>query len=63
MRLRIHTATANEELIVLVNEGYYALTAVQAEYQRRKDLGTYDDAKDVDDLVVPVNMRFISILP
>jgi len=55
MRLRIHTATANEELLALVNEGYDALSAVQADYQRRKQQGTYDDAKDVDELVAPVN--------
>jgi hypothetical protein len=55
MRLRIHSATANEELVALVNEGYDALSAVQADYQRRKQQGTYDDAKDIDELVAPVN--------
>lgn len=54
MRLRTHIATANEELIALVNEGYDALSAMQADYQHRKELGTYDDARDVDVLVVPM---------
>src|SRR5437016_576506 len=55
MRLRIHTATANEELITLVNEGYDALSAMQADYRRRKEKGTYDDSKDVADLVALVD--------
>lgn len=55
MRLRMHIATANEELVALVNEGYAAISAVQADYQSRKEKGTYDDSKDVDDLVAPVN--------
>jgi hypothetical protein len=38
MRLRTHIATANEELITLVNEGYDTLMAVRTEYQRRKEL-------------------------
>lgn len=55
MRLRIHIATADEELIALVNEGYDAISAMQANYQRRKEQGTYDDTKDVDELMGPVN--------
>lgn len=55
MRLRIHIATANEELVALVNEGYDAISAMQADYQRRKEKGTYNDSKDVDELVAPVN--------
>lgn len=55
MRLRIHIATANEELIALVNEGYDAITAMQANYQRRKEQGAYDDTKDVNELAAPVN--------
>jgi len=55
MRLRIHTAAANEELIALVNEGYSVLSAMQADYRHRKKQGTYDDTKDVDELLVPVN--------
>jgi hypothetical protein len=43
MRLRIHLATANEELIALVNEGYKALSAVQADYKRRRERATFDD--------------------
>lgn len=54
MRLRVHIATANEELVALVNEGYDALAAVQAAYQRRKNEGTYDDSKDVAEVVAPV---------
>lgn len=55
MRLRIHTATANEELVALVNEGYDALSAMQADYRSRKEKGTYDDSKDVDGLVALVD--------
>jgi hypothetical protein len=55
MRLRVHIATANEELVALVNEGYDALSAVQDDYRRRKEQGTYDDSNDVDELVAPVN--------
>jgi len=29
--------------------------AVQHEYQRRKDAGAYDDAKDVEQVLAPVN--------
>jgi hypothetical protein len=55
MRLRIHTATANDELVALINEGYDALSAIQAEYQRRKDQGSYDDSKDVDAVVASID--------
>ncbi len=55
MRLRIHIATANEELVALVNEGYDSLSAVEADYKRRKEKGTYDDSRDVNELVAPVN--------
>jgi len=55
MRLRIHTATANDELVALVNEGYDAISAMQSAYQARKNNGTYDDSRDVDELVAPVN--------
>jgi hypothetical protein len=53
MRLRIHAATANEELVTLVNEGYDALSAMRAEYQKRKESGAYDDTKDVDEITDP----------
>jgi hypothetical protein len=46
---------ANEELVALINEGYDAISAVQADYRSRKENGTYNDSKDVDDLVTPVN--------
>jgi hypothetical protein len=55
MRLRIHIAPANEEFVALVNEGYDAISAMQAAYQGRKEKGTYNDSKDVDELVAPVN--------
>jgi len=55
MRLRTHFAAANEELIMLVNEGYDAISTMVADYQRRKEIGTYDDKKDVEELVAPVN--------
>ncbi len=54
MRLRIHSGTANEELVDLLNEGYDAVSAMQEEYQQKKDAGTYDDSKDVDRLIAPV---------
>jgi hypothetical protein len=54
MRLRTHVATANEELVELLNEGYEVLSAVEADYQRRKEQHTYDDNKDVGELVAPV---------
>jgi len=54
MRLRIHSGTANEELVVLLNEGYDAVSAMQEEYQQKKEAGTYDDSKDVNGLIVPV---------
>jgi hypothetical protein len=56
MRLRTHIATANEELITLVNEGYDVLSVVQTEYQQRKKQGIYDDGKDVDTLMEPINV-------
>lgn len=55
MRLRTHSATANEELVALVNEGYHAISAMQADDQARKEKGAYDDSKDVDALAAPVN--------
>lgn len=56
MRLRIHIATANEELVALINEGYDAISAMQAAYRDRKEMGTYnDDSKNLDELVAPVN--------
>ena len=54
MRLRIHSGTANEELVALLNEGYDAVSAMQEEYQQKKDAGTYDDSKDVNGLIAPV---------
>jgi hypothetical protein len=53
MRLRIHFTTANEELIALVNEGFDAISAMQSDYQLRKEEGNYDDAKNVEELVAP----------
>src|ERR1700730_11714818 len=55
MRLKVHIATANEELIALVNEGYEALSEVQANYEKMKDSGKNDDTKDVAGLAVPVD--------
>lgn len=56
MRLRVHAATANEELIALINEGYDALSRVQEQYRALKGNGQYDDSKDVDALVQPINV-------
>ncbi len=56
MRLRVHIATANDELVTLVNDGYDALSAIQADYHRRKNEGNYDDAKDVEDLAAPIEV-------
>jgi hypothetical protein len=55
MRLKIHMATANEELVILVNEGYDAISTMKTAYLNKKEQGTYDDSKDVDEIVVPVN--------
>lgn len=55
MRLRIHLAAANEELVALVNEGYDALSTIQAEYGKRKQEGVFNDSKDVDEIVAPIN--------
>lgn len=55
MRLRIHIAMANEEFVALVNEGYDAISAMQAAYQERKASGAYNDSKDVDELIAPVS--------
>lgn len=54
MRLRIHAATANEELVALINEGYDALSAMEASYHRRKEEGTYDDSRDVEEIATPI---------
>jgi hypothetical protein len=51
----MHVATANEELLALVNEGYDAISSMQSAYQARKSNGTYDDSKDVAELVAPVD--------
>jgi uncharacterized protein YegP (UPF0339 family) len=56
MRLRIHFATANEELIALVNEGYAALSAMQSAYQTMKSNGAYDDLKNADELTAQVQV-------
>jgi hypothetical protein len=55
MRLKVHLSTASEELIALINEGYEAISAVIAEYEARKKRGAFNDEKDVDDVVVPMN--------
>ena len=56
MRLRIHVASANEELVSLVNQGYETLAELQAEYRRRVETGTYpDSSKAADDLVAPMD--------
>ena len=55
MRLRIHVATANEELVALVNEGYDAVSEMQARYRHKKEDGTYNDGKDIEKLATPVN--------
>lgn len=55
MRLRIHSTTANEELVELLNEGYDAVSAMQAQYEKMKEANTYDDSKDVAGLVAPMD--------
>jgi hypothetical protein len=55
MRLRVHTPSANEELVALVNEGYEAISIIMADYRTRKVKGTFDDSKDVEELIAPVN--------
>jgi hypothetical protein len=54
MRLRVHLAAANDELVALVNEGYEALSQVQADYTRRKETGTFNDQTDVTNLLLPM---------
>lgn len=56
MRLRVHFTAANEELIQLVNEGYDALSRIEKEYPRRKTSGAYDDSKDVQAFVAPMDV-------
>jgi hypothetical protein len=55
MRLKVHIATANEELLALVNEGYEALSEIDANYKQKKEAGTYDDTKDSTILAAPIN--------
>jgi hypothetical protein len=55
MRLRVHTAAANDELVALINEGYDAIAAVQSRYAERKSAGTFDDSKHVGEVVEPIN--------
>jgi hypothetical protein len=43
MRLKIHSVTANEELIILINEGYEAIVFAEEEYKRLKEAEIYDD--------------------
>ena len=50
MRLRIHYAAANDELVSLINEGYESINQTQIEYTKRKRLGSYDDKKDVPEI-------------
>lgn len=56
MRLRVHVATANEELVVLINEGYEIFSDVQAMYNKRKAENTYNDSTDADELVSPLQV-------
>jgi len=56
MRLRTHFASANEELVALVNEGYDAISAMQSAYQTMKSNGTYDDLKNADELTAQVEV-------
>ncbi len=55
MRLKVHAASANEELVALINEGYDAINSAIADYRTRKEQGTFDDSKDVNSIVAPVD--------
>jgi hypothetical protein len=55
MRLKIHTAAANDELVVLINEGYDAISTARARYMERKSSGMFDDSKHVSEVVEPIN--------
>jgi hypothetical protein len=55
MRLKIHTAAANDELVVLINEGYDAIATARGRYTERKSAGTFDDSKHVGEVVEPIN--------
>jgi hypothetical protein len=46
MRLKVPAAAANEELIALINEGYYALHAIQSDHQEKRTAGTFNDDTD-----------------
>jgi len=54
MRLRIHYAAANDELVSLINEGYKSINQIQNVYKRRKSSGSYDDKKDVPEIAQPI---------
>jgi hypothetical protein len=55
MRLRVHAAAANDELVALVNQGYEVISVAQADYAARKAAGTFDDSKHVTEVVAPIN--------
>lgn len=46
MRLKIPMASANENMIVLLNRGYAVLGAIKEDYPARKQAGTYNQADD-----------------
>lgn len=54
MRLRIHFSAANDELVLLINEGYESINEAQEEYKKRKDAGSYNDKNDVPAIAEPV---------
>lgn len=54
MRLRIHFSAANDELVLLINEGYESINEAQEEYKKRKDAGSYNDQSDVSAIAEPV---------
>ena len=54
MRLRVSFASANEDLVLLVNEGYALLDDIGVAYSKKKKGGTYDDSNDVSELAKPI---------
>src|SRR3989442_8260529 len=45
MRLRVSSASANEELITLLNRGYQVLNEIHQDYAQRRQANQFDDAK------------------
>jgi hypothetical protein len=47
MRLKVPMASANENLVALVNRGYAVLTAIEQDYAKNKKVAKYDKNADI----------------